>query len=645
MTETERPVAQPLPDPGTSTAVLVGVSAYRHMPPLPTVANNLSRLKEALADRRIWGLPKNRCVTVADPKTSDDLIDPVIEAAKLAKDTLIVYYAGHGFVDRHGALHLTLVGSRPTKRHTAVPYEWLREALLENTKARRRVVVLDCCYSGRAIDDMSGPAMPLSAAAGVRGSYVLTSSAENVKALAPRDEECTAFTGELVTVLRDGVPAENGQAKEPYLTLDMIYEQVRDSLRDKRRPVPQVQDRGPIGRLPFVHNVAVRTAQNPPPRRRKGCTAVVAVGVALAAVAGTSPLWWPEGDDAVSDVCSPRASLLGFSDHLDKSTFGGKGVYGLSSLALTGPSTALSLADNSPPVLYSLSLGEPGQSPAPRITAMTRLLRGNGDDYGAEGFDGEAIALEKGGKTALVASEHAPSVTRFDLGTGRPLDELKVPDMFRPPPDGTATTNEIFESLALSPDGRHLYVGPEAPLGRDGSYRGRHRIRILRYTGTPGGRYVPDRQIAYETGSGMRLAELTPVGDGERFLALERGFTDGQGNTVRIYEVSLAGLPDVASTKSLAGLPATAFVRKRELVDLGNCPSSGARAKQPQVNPLLDNAEGMTLGPPLTSGKHKGRRPLYLVTDDNDDDAQITRFYTLAIELTHGSEDAPLTTD
>ncbi|MDN0194437.1 esterase-like activity of phytase family protein [Streptomyces sp. S.PNR 29] len=621
------------PDPGASAAVLLGVGSYRHIPGLPTVANNLTRFKEVLSDKRILGLPEERCFTQADPATSAELIDPVIEAAKLARDTLIIYYAGHGFIDRHGALHLTLVGSRYGARHTAVPYEWLRDALLEFSRARRRVVILDCCYSGRAIDDMAGKETPLSAAAGVRGTYVVTSSAENVKALAPRKEECTAFTGELVRVLRDGVPGTNGQEKDRYLTLDMIYDQVRDSLRDKQRPVPQVQDRGRIGPLPFVHNVAVQAPPDPPPRRRRGCVAAVALGVALAAVAGTSPLWWPGDGGAASDACSPRAALLGFSDRLDKSTFEGEGVYGLSSLALTGTSTALSLADNSPPVLYSLSLGEPGHSPKPRITAMTQLLRDNSDAYGAEGFDGEAIALEKGGRTALVASEAAPSVTRFDLKTGRPLDELKVPDMFRPPPHGTAQTNAIFESLALSPDGRHLYVGLEDPLSRDGSYQGRARIRILRYSGTPGGRYVPDRQIAYETGSGRQLAELTPIGDGERFLALERGYTEGQGNTVRIYEVSLNGLPDVASATSLAGLPSSAFVRKRELVDLGDCPPSGARANQPQVNPLLENVEGMALGPPLTDGRHKGRRPLYLVTDDNNDADQITRFYTLAVDV------------
>ncbi|MCT9080256.1 caspase, EACC1-associated type [Streptomyces fulvoviolaceus] len=626
-----------LPDPARSAAVLIGVSGYRHLPRLPTVANNLTQLKEALTDREIWGLPADNCVTVTDPSTSGDMIDPVISAATKARDLLIVYYAGHGFVDRHGAFHLTVVGSRDGARHTAVPYDWLREALLEHNRARRRVIVLDCCYSGRAIGDMSGPSVtPLRTAADVEGSYLLTSAAANVKALAPDKEPCTAFTGELVHVLRYGVPGEEGEETSPYLTLDMIYRQVRDALQGKNRPRPQQQDRGQIGRLPFVRNVAREPDPPPPSSRWRRCSVVVAAGVTVLA-AGTSPLWWPSGSGTASAACSPRASLAGFSDRLDKSAFRGQDVYGLSSLTLTGESEALSLADNSPPYLYRLSLGKPGESPEPRITAMTQLRKADGTPYSAadKDFDGEAVALEKGGRTVLVASEAGPSVSRYSLETGRLLDDFPVPERFRlAGKGGHAVANAAFESLALTPDGRHLYVGLEEPLGGDGSAQGRELIRVLRYTGTPGGRYAPDAEFAYETDSGLRLADLTPTGEGDRFLALERGFTDGQGNSVHIYEISFAGLPDVTKTPSLSGLTSASpspFVRKKAVLDLADCPTSGAKAKEPQSNPLLDNAEGIALGPPLTRGEYQGRRPLYLVTDDNNSKTQTTRFYTVAV--------------
>ncbi|GAB2997690.1 hypothetical protein GCM10023080_074550 [Streptomyces pseudoechinosporeus] len=258
---------------------------------------------------------------------------------------------------------------------------------------------------------------------------------------------------------------------------------------------------------------------------------------------------------------------------------------------------------------------------------------GRADDgraYGADDFDGEATVLEKDGEHVLVASESGPSVSRFNVVTGKMVADFPVPERFRTSGKGDAAANAIFESMALSPDGRHLYVGLEEPLRGDGSNQGRELIRILRYTQGPGGQYVPDAQFAYETDSGLRLADLTTVGN-DRFLALERGYTEGQGNSVHICEISFAGLPDVSSAESLATEQSVAFIPKTEVVDVGKCPPSGATSKQTQANPLLENAEGMALGPRLTQGAYDGRRPLYLVTDDNNSAEQTTRFYALAV--------------
>lgn len=46
-----------LPDPGTSRAILAGVSRYEHLDDLPAVENNLSGLVAAFTDPALWGLP------------------------------------------------------------------------------------------------------------------------------------------------------------------------------------------------------------------------------------------------------------------------------------------------------------------------------------------------------------------------------------------------------------------------------------------------------------------------------------------------------------------------------------------------------------------------------------------------------------
>lgn len=614
------------PDPHRSAAVVIGVGRYTHLQELPAVKGNRERLKAVLTDPKIWGLPEERFLEVPDPLRQEHMIDPVSKAAKLARDTLIVYYAGHGFPDHRGELFLTLPESKNKRRHTAVPYDYLRQEILEHSRAQRRIVILDCCYSGRVLEGMADPAAELPAAAGINGSYLMTSAAENVQALSPRGEDCTAFTGELTRVLREGIP--DG---EEFLTLDAVYGEVLHALRSKGRPEPQEQDRGQIGRLPLVRNRADEAPPPAPPRRR-GCALAAALGALLVAVA--APVTWKlaTGDDRGSGKCSARASLLGFSDGLNKFRYDGHRVFGLSSLAPHGSSRLLTLSDSATPRLYELSL-EARDEAETRIESATVLRRKDGTAYEGEDFDGEAMVTEQGGRTVLVASESGPSVSRFDVSTGRLLTGFPVPERFGIAPEGDGQRSQSFEALALSPDGRFLYVGLESPLSGDGSRQGRSPVRILRYKGTPGGDYVPDRQFAYETGSGLRLAELVATGDDGALLALERGYAEGQGNAVRMHRVSLRGLPDVSRETSLAKAPSDVFAAKTPLFDLADCPASGADSPQKQPNPLLDNVEGAALGPVLTEGAHKGRRVLYLLSDDNGSSRQVTRFYALAVDV------------
>ncbi|HEX2317320.1 MAG TPA: esterase-like activity of phytase family protein [Thermomonospora sp.] len=348
--------------------------------------------------------------------------------------------------------------------------------------------------------------------------------------------------------------------------------------------------------------------------------AAVAVALAAPAVAQAATKGRPERPGA----CSPSASLLGFSDALDKTQVSGQAVAGLSALGQAGPGRAVALVDNigtSPARIVELSLrhGHRGLDVAAR--GATTLTRPDGTPYNGGDFDGEGLVLERGGRTLLASSETEPSIRRFRRADGRQTAELPVPARFRVAPAGQAARNQTFEALAATPDGRTLFAGMEGALAPDGA----GLVRILRYQGTPGGTYRPTAQYAYRLDASLGLVELVALRDGG-LLALERGFTAGVGNTVRVYRVSTRRAQDVTDVESLQTVPGAAL-RKELLVDLAECPPSGATAKQPQPNPLLDNVEGMALG----GRTHGGRRVLYLVSDDNGSATQITRVYALSV--------------
>ncbi|MDG4810523.1 esterase-like activity of phytase family protein [Micromonospora sp. WMMD1120] len=368
-----------------------------------------------------------------------------------------------------------------------------------------------------------------------------------------------------------------------------------------------------------------------------GARAVAAAVVAISLLAAAPALGAPAPESpqrpGPGASCAPDAALLGFTDALDKTSFRGQPVAGLSALAPTRPGRALALVDNigaTPARVFGLGLENGRHGVRAAVRDVTVLTRPDGTPYTGVDFDGEGLVAERGGATILASSEREPSIRRFRLSDGREVASLPVPERFRVTPAGGAAVNQTFEALAGTPDHRTLYAGMEGPLAEDGrDAAGRGLNRIIRYDGREGGAYAPGVQYAYRTDSELGLVELIALG-GDQLLAVERGFTTGVGNTVRVYRVSATGAPDVSGVPSLSTVTdPRAWLGKELLVDLVTCPPSGATTKQPQPNPLLDNIEGAALGGTLPGG----RRELFLVSDDNGSATQTTRVYALSVRL------------
>ncbi len=247
------PESAKLPDPDGTRVVLVGASAFSALDSLPAVRGNLTILRNLFRDK--WQLPADHCTVLADPPLPRDVSRAVGKAAREASDTLLIYYAGHGLIEpRTGRLHLAIESSDPRSVHdSAVPYDWIRMDV-EGSRAQRRIVVLDCCYSARAFGVQSNaPALELD------GTYLLAAAAETAVALAPPGEPVTAFTGEWASILQEGIPGET-----QLLTLDAIFTRLRTRLVTRERPEPQRLCRNQLGQAPFIRNAAYTAPRDTP---------------------------------------------------------------------------------------------------------------------------------------------------------------------------------------------------------------------------------------------------------------------------------------------------------------------------------------------------------------------------------------------
>jgi hypothetical protein len=267
---------------------------------------------------------------------------------------------------------------------------------------------------------------------------------------------------------------------------------------------------------------------------------------------------------------------------------------------------------------------------------VTFLRDQTGSLFEPRSLDPEGINLARNGQL-FISSEGAatadpvidPFVNRFNL-PGKQNRALAVPDKFLP--DGTGSfgvrDNLAFESLTSTPDQKYLYTATENALVQDGprsTLTSTSPSRVLEYSlagKRPGAEYVyvvekiptpPDPPGAFADNG---LVELQALDNAGTFLAMERSFAVGVGNTVRLFETSTTGASDVSGISTLVGTETP--MSKALVADFAN---------DLGIDP--DNLEGMTLGPMLPDG----RVVLIVVSDNNFNPAQITQFIALAVEL------------
>ncbi|MEO0835789.1 MAG: phytase, partial [Cyanobacteria bacterium J06642_3] len=117
------------------------------------------------------------------------------------------------------------------------------------------------------------------------------------------------------------------------------------------------------------------------------------------------------------------------------------------------------------------------------------------------------------------------------------------------------------------------------------------------------------------------LVELLAIDNQGTFLALERSFSVGAGNDIRLYEASIKGATDISGVDSLLDengelIEVDAIVEKELILDFSD------------LGITLDNSEAVAFGEVLTDG----RQSLIVTSDNNFSDSQITQFLAFAID-------------
>lgn len=370
----------------------------------------------------------------------------------------------------------------------------------------------------------------------------------------------------------------------------------------------------------------------------------------VAAGAGKSPVKLDQGRSPRNsgDVSVAGVDFLGMVTFETGFTFADTEVGGLSSITYDPRREVYYTISDDPSLIdparfYTMAIDvADGQLNGGDVTFLdvTTLLNEDGQPFAPNALDPEGIVLGSQGYL-FVSSEGFsatappvdPFIYRYNLN-GRQTVTLPIPHKFLPRPDQGVRQNLAFESLTVTPDHRYLFTvnegalvqdGPAADLGQETltriiQYDARQRRALHEYV------YVadpvvetPDPPDAFRVSGVVELLALDNQGS---FLVMERSFSVGAGNTVKLYEANIDGATDVADLPALVD-PGTgetlSFVplQKHLLLDFAD------------LGIVPDNIEGMTLGPTLPDGRHT----LLIVSDNNFAAEQVTQVIALALTL------------
>lgn len=309
MGQLQRPVAESEPDSQYADPALSRLRS----PAVDAVA-----LRDLLADPEIGGF----AVT--------SVFDEKAQAMRLAveeyltdrqpDDLVLLYLSCHGLVDVRRRLYFA---ARDTLKHrlasSGIEAHWLLEQL-EECRARRQVVVLDCCFSGAFARGAKGDT-DLSLGERLmgdgRGRVVLTASRGTEYSFEGDPTDGGSATGSVfTTALVSGITSGEADADgDGHISVDEAYAYAFQKVRESgAQQTPQrwlygaegsiVLARTPVGIGATTRAEPVRPASveapapvdtTPRPRRRR-TRLVRAAAVALVVVAGAVGAWWILGD-------------------------------------------------------------------------------------------------------------------------------------------------------------------------------------------------------------------------------------------------------------------------------------------------------------------------------------------------------------
>ncbi|MEH2177594.1 caspase, EACC1-associated type [Nostoc sp.] len=232
-------------------ALLIGVNEYGNgLSSLPAAAKDVEGMREVLENSEIGGFDQVTPLINPERQAMEEAIYTLF-ANRKKDDLLLLFFSGHGVKDDSGNLYLAAHNTRKQEetlvQPTAVAASYIQN-IMSNSRSKRQVVILDCCFSGAFAEGMKAKddgCVPVKQQLGGEGRAVLTSSTSTQYSFEHPGFELSVYTHFLVEGLKTGIADRD---KDGRVSIDELHEyaceKVQETAPEKMKPKIYVVEEG-----------------------------------------------------------------------------------------------------------------------------------------------------------------------------------------------------------------------------------------------------------------------------------------------------------------------------------------------------------------------------------------------------------------
>jgi len=260
-------------------ALLIGGSEYgQGLTSLKAPLNDVAAMARVLQDPAFGQFDQVSTLIDPDPQSLRESVEELFCLSQ-KDDLALLFFSGHGLKDDRNRLYFATNLTRKTARgtlvkSTAVPASFVQDQMGES-RSRRQVVILDCCFSGAFAEGMTAKddgRVDLKSELGGQGRVVLTSSTSTQYAFENQDSDLSIYTHYIIQGITTGEADANADG---YTAIDELHDYACRKLQESTsamQPKIYAFDQG------FKINIAKAPASDPAQRYRRKVETLTARG-------------------------------------------------------------------------------------------------------------------------------------------------------------------------------------------------------------------------------------------------------------------------------------------------------------------------------------------------------------------------------